>query len=1196
MPKKSKNPKQSKQPKTYEDFFVPSLFKEYIYSTPKEDLFPDVVGIPSGFFNETKPGIKKKGRPKKLKIKLGDKITNDKFKYSTQEVELESFYEKGITTDEDNLQGGIYDIIPILPALIDDIIDGGDNNLTDMVRIDIVATGDEEFFESEWETIGTIGDTLPDQLENSGNWYSKSYDTKLKAYIYTTKSVKMTITIVEDPYAGGTQLKIKTKKDFKAKKSVTIINNKDDLCFGRCLVIAIAQRNKDPKLKQIKMGRKIQDELTHELYDSYGMEKTVSSLPSIKLWEKYLNCSITIVDSDQFNNVTYPVVKADDYEVKDFNIYLLKDGNHFHYINNKTVAGFFAKDYFCHKCKRTYQNKDKHKCEFKCKICCKDGCEGINAKEKNWINCDDCWRNFPTEECFNNHKETHTISKGINKGEETKSCCDRIFKCPTCKKIYDKSKYNMEDHKCGDDWCKNCDCKINNKEGHRCFMMPKKIKAPTDDKIYFDFECSQDTGRHTMNYGIAEYHNDPTPIEFHNINQFMEWLLVEDHKGFSVIAHNGRGYDFQLIMEYIYKHTIYKPVVVYAGSKIMILTIKDLNMRFVDSLNFLTMPLAAFPKTFGIKELKKGFFPHYYNTTENYYYKGKIPPMRYFGYNSFPTKKREEFIKWWVGKRFSNYYWDQYKEMKAYCISDVDILRRSCIIFKDLFVEIADIDPFQYTTIASVCMAIFKGHYIVDDYNTKYQDINFPGNKDVITEFNNEIRNQVFEEEKIGIVPFEQQDFIRKSFFGGRTNSIKLKYKFKKGEIGCYSDITSLYPTVNYYDEYPIGHPTEITENFGDPKKYFGFIDCHVIPPKGLYFPLLATKGEKLTFDLEPKRGTWTTIEMNKALDLGYKITKIYKVLHYKKRSNKIFRKYVSKFLKIKQEASGYPDWCKTERQKDRYIRDYHKQQGIKLDKHKIKKNPGLRAIAKLCLNSLWGKFGQRLNMPKNEIISDSNKFSKIMFNDEYTGQAWSMIDDERMEITYKVKDEYIDDDYNTNIAIASYTTSHARLRLYWALEKLGKQVLYHDTDSVVYSYDANNPDDFKIKNGDLLGEWTDELDGEGDICGTFLGAGPKNYSYETTDGKFHTKIKGFTLDFASTQEGGLNHESMEAIIDSRPKPGVSGPVRKIPINYTMITRDKGNKVMKTVFIQKNYGFVYDKRTILPEDEYGNIDTLPFGY
>ena len=57
----------------------------------------------------------------------------------------------------------------------------------------------------------------------------------------------------------------------------------------------------------------------------------------------------------------------------------------------------------------------------------------------------------------------------------------------------------------------------------------------------------------------------------------------------------------------------------------------------------------------------------------------------------------------------------------------------------------------------------------------------------------------------------------------------------------------------------------------------------------------------------------------------------------------------------MKQEASGYPKECVTDEQKQRYIDDYYEKEGIRLDPNKIKYNPGLRSLAKLMLNSLWG-------------------------------------------------------------------------------------------------------------------------------------------------------------------------------------------------------------------------------------------------
>ena len=50
-----------------------------------------------------------------------------------------------------------------------------------------------------------------------------------------------------------------------------------------------------------------------------------------------------------------------------------------------------------------------------------------------------------------------------------------------------------------------------------------------------------------------------------------------------------------------------------------------------------------------------------------------------------------------------------------------------------------------------------------------------------------------------------------------------------------------------------------------------------------------------------------------------------------------------------------------------------------------------------------------------------------------------------------------------------------------------------------------------------------------------------------------------------------------------------------LKIDYTQIIRKKDKSVM-TVDAHKTYQFCYDKRHICNPDEYGNIDTLPFGY
>lgn len=97
--------------------------------------------------------------------------------------------------------------------------------------------------------------------------------------------------------------------------------------------------------------------------------------------------------------------------------------------------------------------------------------------------------------------------------------------------------------------------------------------------------------------------------------------------------------------------------------------------------------------------------------------------------------------------------------------------------------------------------------------------------------------------------------------------------------------------------------------------------------------------------------GTWVSVELMKALEKGYRVVRVDQVWHFPEKSDELFRLYIDSFLKIKQESSGFPSWCVTEDDKQRYIADYRENEGILLEYEKIRKNPGQRALAKLMLN-----------------------------------------------------------------------------------------------------------------------------------------------------------------------------------------------------------------------------------------------------
>ena len=71
----------------------------------------------------------------------------------------------------------------------------------------------------------------------------------------------------------------------------------------------------------------------------------------------------------------------------------------------------------------------------------------------------------------------------------------------------------------------------------------------------------------------------------------------------------------------------------------------------------------------------------------------------------------------------------------------------------------------------------------------------------------------------------------------------------------------------------------------------------------------------------------------------------------------------MNKFLKLKQQANGWPANVKTEEEKIDYILRYAEEEDVTLDQTKIEKNSGLRTLAKLCLNSFWGKVRLTLSL-----------------------------------------------------------------------------------------------------------------------------------------------------------------------------------------------------------------------------------------
>jgi hypothetical protein len=458
---------------------------------------------------------------------------------------------------------------------------------------------------------------------------------------------------------------------------------------------------------------------------------------------------------------------------------------------------------------------------------------------------------------------------------------------------------------------------------------------------------------------------------------------------------------------------------------------------------------------------------------------------------------------------------------------------------------------------------------------------------------------------------------IRDALCGGRTCAVKLYRECTGREAIRYADVTSLYPYTNLHMRVPTCHPEILT----DPdafdyslNAYFGIIHAKVLPPTDLYIPVLPYRtGDKLLFPLcrvccekgDPAAeecrcsdadraitGTWCSEELKKALTLGYRIVKIYEVYHYPETTQYdphtgeggLFKDYVHTFMKLKQEASGYPKHCTTDASRNEFIEMYRERQGITLDKDKICYNPGLRLVAKLFLNSAWGKFCERANRPRVVFVKTPLELARMQNDPTKEISDFHIVNDNIIAVEVKSADEFVEESGYTNEVIGALTTSYGRLQLLDILLKLNAEdVLYFDTDSVVFVANRDDPHYGPLEMGDLLGELTDELGDPDTYITAFASSGPKSYAYKTNGGEAVLKIKGITLNYRNSRV--INFDSVKKVI--------RGEIDAITTpRATQIRRQKLTGTVYNMPHSKTYSKVFTKRRVIE----GSFDTVPYGF
>lgn len=875
-----------------------------------------------------------------------------------------------------------------------------------------------------------------------------------------------------------------------------------------------------------------------------GQQNPCGSFNDIPDLADYFRCNITVLDAYQYH--TLFATEKEEYEVT---LFLLLDQLHKHFMACYSPQSLKKNQSWCFTCKKLVRSYSSHRCRNLCWACKRpDPLKNHFSSDSEFITHEGpegCWRSLPAD-CYEPHCQH---CKGHNK------------LCPTCKESFFDAALSrhpqaitVEQHQqhCGQKLKKCSNCLQLAPKDHPCKIIPlTKLYDHSKDKrrLYvFDIESyRKDDGQQVPNvisvrevlkskpnelenpyifraYAAAQ---DPkNKLLFSSLESFADWLIKQTMSDF--VAHNLRGYDGTLICGFLRYELNQDIDIVYNGLKIM--SAKFKSNCFYDSLNHLPCSLDAMPKLLGLSEyeslnFRKGFFPYKFDTLENQGYVGPIPAPEFFERENMSDTKKAAFDQWYEEKQ-SQHYYDLHREAVLYCEQDTLVLSLCMGEYRRMVLELVSLDPLRSMTLSSLVMKIYRTHYIPAD--------------------------------GIPVLTAEQEIFARRAFKGGRTEVFQTQVHNTPIAV---IDVISMYPAVQYFDSMPYEPlesivPAEPCSQLG-PWFYQpdvqGFLECDIEPPQPdadrcvgpdkialrFYKPLLGeSKDGKYRFDLCPKvKQVFCLNELRRAVELGYSIQRWYRADLYSSRQD-LFKSYVRAFIKLKVESSAPPHDIPAT------VALYAEQLDVHLDAEKCAEpeNPGFRSFTKLCLNGLWGKLGQRTfpevklcNLPEYQGLMARHAKEDI----NIVSLNVDPLAPERIQVKYfeqQLKHQMTR--FKTNVAIAAYVTSSARLRLYAVIgdPRMAGRVLYCDTDSCIFI--IGDPEvDFQPAVGSLLGQW--EIESKYRDCCNFVCIGPKFYMLYGPEGSYVASKKA-TKGVHADKQGIFTPDVLLSMADSQAQVTVS--------------------------------------------------------
>ena len=404
--------------------------------------------------------------------------------------------------------------------------------------------------------------------------------------------------------------------------------------------------------------------------------------------------------------------------------------------------------------------------------------------------------------------------------------------------------------------------------------------------------------------------------------------------------------------------------------------------------------------------------------------------------------------------KFTGRVWNFKEESIKYCKLDCEGLYEVLTQFNFLIYNKFKVNMTSCVTLPALAMKIYKTHFMP---------------KDSIFQILGSIESDIRESYTGGAVDV----YTPHNKVGVLKNILKKLY---------YYDVNSLYPTVMAKCLMPMGKPIEFTGNIlrFEPDA-FGFFYCKITSPTYLEHPILqrrikTSEGIRTIAGLGTWEGFIFSEEMRNAINYGYQFEVI---RGYQFQKGNLFKNYVETMYSLRLQ--------------------YQKDEPMNL-------------IAKLLMNSLYGKFGMKLEMNRVDIYDISTDEGKDIFKEVLnlygeTISDYVKIDDNLLIIRDSLADVRYDEQLDmyhgmdVNIAIASAITGNARIYMSQFKNNPRLTLYYSDTDSVVI--DEILPD---LLVGSELGQLKLEH-----IVERAVFLAPKVYGLVTDKGDQIIKVKGVT-------------------------------------------------------------------------------------